>query len=123
MESIVKHELLEELRNFTGSERYYRYGRKAVLTDGVKYLAERGCCYWLIDVFVSFIHEVDYKMDSFLSLKAHVKKNSALVIIDDGDGKLIAHQEIEFTDLPLDFLTLYACWEGEFWVLMLPNEY
>jgi len=123
MDSIDKLELISELRNFTGTERYYRYGRKSVLTDGVSYLAERARCYWLIDVFASYIHEVDSKFETFLSLKVHVRQSSATVIIDDGDGRLIAQQKIEFTDLPLDFLNLYACWDGYYWILMLPNEY
>jgi hypothetical protein len=25
--------------------------------------------------------------------------------------------------LPLDQISLYACWDGEHWVIMLPSEY
>jgi len=34
-----------------------------------------------------------------------------------------ARQEIPYTDLPLDSITLYACWDQQNWVIMLPSEY
>jgi|GEM_PF-6773891 hypothetical protein len=32
-------------------------------------------------------------------------------------------QEIPYTDFPLTSITLYACWDQEHWVIMLPSEY
>lgn len=28
-----------------------------------------------------------------------------------------------YTDFPLKEITLYACWDGDHWVTMLPSEY
>ena len=40
-----------DLRQFTGSENWYRHGlvRDVLYTDGAQYLAEHGGAYWLID--------------------------------------------------------------------------
>ena len=45
------------------------------------------------------------------------------MIYEDGNGKEHARQEIPFTDFPLDQITIYACWDTEHWVIMLPSEY
>ena len=40
-----------DLRQFTGSENWYRHGlvRDVLYTDGAQYLAEQGGAYWLLD--------------------------------------------------------------------------
>jgi hypothetical protein len=40
-----------ELRQFTGSEQWYRHGlvRSVLFTDGAKYVADQGGAYWLLD--------------------------------------------------------------------------
>jgi hypothetical protein len=40
--------------------------------------------------------------------------DGAEVVIDDGDENILAEQVIEFTDVPLDEVTLFACWTGEY---------
>ena len=47
----------------------------------------------------------------------------AVMIYEDGNDREHARQEIPYTDFPLDSITLYACWDGENWVIMLPSEY
>jgi hypothetical protein len=47
----------------------------------------------------------------------------AQVVIDDGDENILAQQVIEYTDFPLNEITLFACWTGEYWVIMLTSEY
>jgi hypothetical protein len=40
------------LRNFTGSEHWYRFGLdpRILFTDGAKYVADQGGAYWLLDL-------------------------------------------------------------------------
>jgi hypothetical protein len=45
------------------------------------------------------------------------------MVYEDGNGHERARQEIPFTDFPLAEQTLYAWWDGEHWVIMLPTEY
>ena len=32
-------------------------------------------------------------------------------------------KQIPYTDFPMEAVSLYACWDGEHWVIMLPSEY
>jgi hypothetical protein len=45
------------------------------------------------------------------------------MIYEDGNGNEHARQAIPYTDFPLSEITLYACWDQEHWVIMLPSEY
>jgi hypothetical protein len=45
------------------------------------------------------------------------------MIYEDGSGKEHARQEIPYTDFPMHAISLFACWDGEHWVIMLPSEY
>ena len=36
---------------------------------------------------------------------------------------LVSFREIPYTDFPMHAISLYACWDGEHWVIMLPSEY
>jgi hypothetical protein len=45
------------------------------------------------------------------------------MVYEDGNGHERARQDIPFTDFPLAEQTLYTCWDGEHWVIMLPSEY
>ena len=51
------------------------------------------------------------------------KVDGASVVIDDGDENILAEQMIDFTDFPLEEITLFACWSGGYWVIMLTSEY
>lgn len=115
-------QLQSELEQFTGTTQYYRIDHKALLTDGTYHLAERAGAYWLMTVFASYLQELKLN-DWFAVLRVDVCGDSAKVVIEDGNSYVLATQEIEFTDFPLRHITLYACWDGEHWVLMLPSEY
>ena len=41
----------DDLRQFTGSEHWYRHGlaRNILFTDGAKHVADEGGAYWLLD--------------------------------------------------------------------------
>ena len=55
--------------------------------------------------------------------RQRVSRSRAVMIYEDGNDKEHARQEIPYTDFPLDSITLYACWDQENWVIMLPSEY
>lgn len=110
------------LSQFTGTERYYRISRRHLLTDGTKYLAEQASCFWMMDAIFSHLVEIGTK-DWFVVVKTTVKDSVALMVYEDGNANEHARQEIPYTDFPLAAQTLYACWDGEYWVLMLPSEY
>lgn len=110
------------LTQFTGTERYYRISRQHLLTDGTKFLAEQAKCFWMMDAIASHLDEIGTE-DWFVVVKTTIQNSAALMVYSDGNGNEHARQEIPYTDFPLDEQTIYACWDGEHWVLMLPSEY
>ena len=115
--------LKSALAQFTGTEHYYRLYPKVVLTDGAKYLAETGGCYWLMDLYASYLARVDQNSDDFICLKLTLQGTSAQILIEDGNAHALAKQHIEYTDFPFEQFMLYAVWSSEFWVVMLTSEY
>lgn len=116
-------ELSASLTQFTGTENYYQWSvtfPKFILTDGAKFLAEEAGCYWLMDAIASHLVGHD---DNFSVATLKRQGEAWLLTLDDGNGKVWARQEIEFSDFPLDSIKLYACDDGEHVVLMLTHEY
>jgi hypothetical protein len=118
----VKNFDASQLSQFTGTERYYRISSRHLLTDGAKYLAEEADCFWMMDAVASHLSEIGTD-DWFVLVRVTVQGTRATMVYEDGNGKEHARQDIPFTDFPLSDQTLYACWDGENWVIMLPSEY
>ena len=110
------------LSQFTGTSAYYKISKKHVLTDGTRYLAEQGACFWMMDAIASHLCEIG-TADWFVLVRVQVTEGRAVMIYEDGNDREHARQEIPYTDFPLDSVTLYACWDQEHWVIMLPSEY
>ena len=126
--NIAAEVLKNNLRQFTGTEHYWRYSPlfpNVVLTDGAKYLADQAGAYWLMDVISSHMPKVKdyfaiawfYKIDSEWCFRLL----SDLPIEDDTVEW--AHQKIEFSDFPLNEIKLYVAKQDDLWVILLPSEY
>ena len=63
------------------------------------------------------------KAEVFICCKLTVNNSKAELLLDDGNGNVLATQKISYTTFPLDSIVLYACWDGERWIVMLPMEY
>ena len=111
-----------QLNQFIGTEKYYRISRRHLLTDGTKYLAEAAECFWMMDAIASHLVEIG-TTEWFVVVKTSIKRTKAVMVYEDGNGNELARQEIPYTDLSLAQISLYACWDGEQWVIMLPSEY
>ena len=110
------------LSQFTGTSAYYRISRRHLLTDGAKYLAEKGACFWMMDAVASHLSEIGTE-DWFVLIRVQVSEGRAEMIYEDGNGHEHVRQAIPYTDFALSEITLYACWDQEHWVIMLPSEY
>ena len=122
------HEIIATLPNFTGTEHYYRYSpifRNFVLTDGSKYLAEACDACWLCDAIAS--HLPSYRDEGFVVARLFVVDGKASLTFDDGNGNILASQEIEFTTFPLGSITLYVIPQDTgdevVYVILLASEY
>jgi hypothetical protein len=122
---------LENLNQFTGSENYYRNGmnRNFIYTDGVKYVAEEGGAYWLVDdIAIANAFDPKLKEEGFQSwILTKEENDSARLTADDGNGNILYSKKIDFTDFPLDEIKFYVVDALEFGkntiMLMLPSEY
>ena len=115
-----------ELNYFSGTERYYRITPDTVITDGAKFVADKGGAYWLMTAIASYLTEFTEK-ESFIVANLKVTRTAtactALLKLDDGNDNVLAEQFIEYTDFELDEIKLYACYNGDMWVIMIPREY
>jgi len=110
------------LWQFTGSSEFYRHVFGTLqYTEGVKFLADEGGLWWLIDLVAS--------------LQSRARKDSALrefqlweLKVADGEATLTCsrdsedeafREEIEYTDCLLDYVRLYV----ENRVMLLPSEH
>jgi hypothetical protein len=112
-----------DLRQFTGSERWYRHGlnRKVLFTEGAKHVADAGGAYWLLDE-IALIQPYDKAVAAegfqVWKLKVH-SDQTATLSCEDGNGKTVFAKEIEYTDFPLDEITLWFAND----TIYLPGEH
>lgn len=113
------------LSEFTGSDSFFKHwlGKNYIMTQGVHYLTENGAA-WLIDAI--FSHQVTNKVRScsFQVWTLEVTDSSALLTCKGDEDDLIVEQKINFTDFPLEKITLW-CVPNELngLTLLLPSEY
>jgi len=114
-----------DLGYFTGTEEWHRHPSGLLYTDGVKYVAENGGAYWLIDAVASYQGEpalalTELQEFQLWELAVDRERNSAVLTCRADTGrKPVVRQEIEYTDFPLDEIKLYV----ECGVLLLPSEH
>lgn len=114
---------VSDLTQFTGSENWYCHNlnRNIVYTDGAQYLAEAGGAYWLLDeIALANAYERMVNAEEFQvwTLKKNKSGSDAILTCEDGNSNRVYGKRIEFTDFPLDEVTL--CCEGG--TLHLPSE-
>ena len=115
----------KQLSQFSGTENYYRIMPNVLMNDGAKFVADNGEAYWLMTTIASYLPEFNEK-ETFIVATLQVTRTAtsshAILKLDDGNDKL-AQQFIEYTDFELDEIKLYACYNGDMWVIMIPSEY
>jgi hypothetical protein len=114
---------VDDLRQFTGSETWYRHGimRHVLFTDGAKYVADNGGAYWLLDeiALAQRSHKCVAREEFQLwRLEVHADRTAKL-ICEDGNGNVVHCKTIKYTDFPLEEIILY--FTGR--TILLPSEY
>ena len=113
----------EDLRQFTGSEQWYRHGinRKVLFTDGAKYVADTAGAYWLLDE-IALIQPYDKRVAAeefqFWKLTVNADRTASLTC-EDGNSNVVYTKQIEYTDFPLDEIAFYFTNN----VIYLPSEH
>jgi hypothetical protein len=111
-----------DLLQFIGTTQWYRHPlvRTVAYTDGAQYVAEHGGAYWLLDIIATSQRLPAVRAESFQTWKLTVKSDrTGVVTCEDGNGREVHRQNLDFTDFPLPEITFY--FTGN--VIMLPTEY
>lgn len=111
--------LEDELKQFHGTTRYYKNFNGLLFTDGIKHLADRAGCYWLIDLVGSYQPELHGVWFQLWEVEV-VEDMSGLVTMREDLGRPVrVRQQIPYTDFPLKEFSFY-CVDN---VMMLKSEY
>lgn len=111
-----------DLRQFTGTETWYRhpFKRSILYTDGVKYVADTAGAYWLIDEIVFAQAKQAVAAQPFQHWKLTVRPDStATLACEDGNCNIVCTKELSFTDFPLAEIGFFFTDN----VILLPSEY
>jgi hypothetical protein len=118
---------LDALQHFTSSDEVYQHWiSQMCYTEGVRHLANETDSYWLIDeiAFVILPRLLKENKDGFYSIELLVNSDqSAVMTIRDGNGNIYLNHPIKWTYFPLEKVHFYLCDSGDYYCLMLPNEY
>jgi hypothetical protein len=111
------------LRQFTGTEQWYRHGlvRNVLFTDGAKYVADSAGAYWLIDE-IAFAQkgEPAVAAEEFQFWKLAVNANqTGTLTCEDGNGHAVFTKALAYTDFPAEGVEMYFTNN----TILLPSEY
>jgi len=125
-------ELQNTLSGFYGTDGYHKLTifPGIVGTDGVKYLAQKAECFWLIDEIAIAQRTVPAvrKLEDIQFWELTVADRKAVLVCNEDEGKPVYTKEIGFTDFPLPSQKIWVAAGGDpdgkvFKVMMLPSEY
>lgn len=92
------------LRQFTGSENWYRHGfvRHVLFTDGAKYVADSAGAYWLLDeIAFAQKREPAVAAEEFQVWKLSVQPDqTGTLVCEDGNGHVVFTRTLDYTDFP-----------------------
>ena len=114
----------EIMRQFTGSEHWYRHGlvRDILFTDGAKHIADHGGAYWLLDIIaITQRYEPAIKRQAFQvwTLKVDVPRQAGVLKCENGDGRVVFEKPLAYTDFPVPEITLWFANK----TIYLPSEH
>ncbi len=115
------------LAQFSGSAEFYRHWtRKAIYTEGVRFLADSADCHWLLDSVVAHQGNPAVAAEAMQVWKLEVSPGDARAVLTcgDGTGHEVFRTRIDFTDFPLAGIEIW-CLPNELGnrTILLPGEY
>jgi hypothetical protein len=125
---LTSDELESRLAWFTGTAQWFQHPlvRSMTYTEGVRFFAREGGeqgAYWFLDIVATEFFPL-LKKQPFLHIRLLVARpseteRSAVIEVDDGNGKILKRREIPYTDMQAGEWTFYLTDN----VLLLPSEY
>jgi hypothetical protein len=110
-----------------GTQSYHRttFIHSFVSTDGVIEMFKTLQCFWIGDVVASRLPDLKVAAGDGTFFVVKVIRDDgqcAKFTIDDGDGRILISQKIEYTDLTQN-VRMFLEYSDETWIMMLPSEY
>lgn len=114
--------LNDEFREYHGTEHCWtRTLRGYYYTDGVKAIADKYRCYWLIDYVFSYQSQAPFNREEFQAWSITAHGGRGEVTVTDGNENELATMLIEFVDLP--DCRIHLWYSGAEHILIIPSEY
>jgi hypothetical protein len=125
----------DQLRQFTGDVIRFRHSlnRCVIYTPGVRFVAQEGGAYWLIDEIAILLGSdqlknavsQDPRIGSLHFWKLNVNEDHSAILTATADSDVAPFivREIPLTDFPLDHIDIWAGFDGIHWTLYLPSEH
>lgn len=118
------------LYGFIGTVEYTKWSNQFpqfLLTDGANFVANELGAFWLMDMIASHVQNQNNNF-YVASLKYRDKQKVWRFELDDGNGNILSHQHIEFSDFPFKegvrfYVSKTSMGGDDAWVIMLPSEY
>ena len=122
------HALQIKLLHCVGTSKLTRHNlvRNLLLSEGAILLANEAGAYWLLDAIASWQIDARARAEPFQTwdLRVDTATRAAVLSMTDGNSTdAIIRQEIDWTDFPLDGMTLWLVVDGDIRVMLLPGEY
>ena len=122
------HALQLKLLHCVGTSKLTRHNlvRNLLLSEGAILLANEAGAYWLLDAIASWQIDARARAEPFQTwdLRVDTATRAAVLSMTDGNSTdAIIRQEIDWTDFPLDGMTLWLVVDGDIRVMLLPGEY
>ena len=112
-----------------GTEHYHRVSaipNAPVATDGVVEVAKIAGCFWLLDAIIRYqVHKAVMNKAMQVWRLEHVENSQYCLCCTDGNYETLISQTIEYSDFPLDEITLWVMPGGPqgLKVILLPSEH
>lgn len=125
---LTSDELESRLAWFTGTQTWFRHWavRGMTYTEGVEFFTEQGGrngAYWFLDIvateFFPLLRKEDFLSIRLLVARPSESERTALIQVDDGNGRILKERTIDYTDMQPGEWKFYLTDN----VLLLPSEY
>lgn len=114
---------MNNLNNFTGTEKYYKGFMGVLLTDGSYFVGSNGASWLISDICVILKINKKVKAEEFVLIRCNFDKNKAFISYEDGNNNVLFKQNYDYTDFEEHFEEKEVKFYYVDNVLMLNSEY
>lgn len=124
-----------DLKQFTGDLDRYRHwlNGRVLYTPGIKFLIEQADAFWLLDIIATHFGTKqmvqamarDARLKDMQFWRLDVQPNGSATVsacADSGEEPFLTHH-LSYTDFPLEYVDIWAGYDGLNWTLYLPSEH